>query len=91
MAYTKVDWNEQTPLSESNMDQMETIYDEIIDEITQERADGTKPLCFEARYSYPSGTIALGRVFVHVSLEKALIYIGSGNWATIAEVGDTTL
>jgi len=76
MAYTKVSWNEvNTPLNTTNLNKMETQYDEVISYAEAVRAKDDSGLCAEVVSSFPSH--AAGRLIYHSGNGKGYYSTGS--------------
>ena len=68
MPYTKVNFDEQTPLNSANLDQMETQYDEVLNDVGANMADSTKPLRARVVSTFPS--LSAGQIFYNSGTGK---------------------
>lgn len=79
MAYEKINWTEQIPLNPSNLNHMETQYDEALSYAAEVRASSSLALCAEVVSSFPSH--AAGRLILHTGEDKGYYSTGT-NWVT---------
>lgn len=80
MAYTKINWDElNTPIDTTNLNKMETQYDEAIGHAGVARADGSLGLCAEVVSSFPSH--ASGKLILHTGEDKGY-YSNGAAWVT---------
>ena len=76
MAYTKANWDEaNTPLNTTNLNKMETQYDEVISYAEAVRAKDDSGLCAEVVSSFPSH--AAGGLIYHSGEDKGYYSTGS--------------
>ena len=88
MSYTKINWDERTPLSEANLSHMEHQYQAVMDDLGQVRISDSLPLYAEVVDSLPPDTDAYeGRVLY--STTEGNYYYGDGTeWHVLAREGD---
>lgn len=86
MPYTKVNFDEQTPLNSANLDQMETQYDEVLNDVGANMADSTRPLRVRVVSTFP--TLEDGSIIYHTGFSK--YFYGSGSaWKELAVSGQS--
>ena len=88
MAYTKVNFDEQTPLSQANLNQMENMYDEVLTEAISIRANGIIELRVQVVTSNPSHQQGL---MIYNSTLGQFLYSDGVEWKTMALQGEVGL
>ena len=68
MAYTKINFDETTPVSKNNLDHVETQYEEAIADVGNNMADSTKQLNARVVTMFPP--LAQGQIFLHTGMNK---------------------
>ena len=83
MAYTKINWDEEnTPLNTTNLNKMETQYDEALAFAETVRANSSIALCAEVVSSFPAH--AAGKLILHTGEDKG--YFSNGTAWVVAFV-----
>jgi len=86
MPYNKINFDEQTPLNSTNLDQMETQYDEVLNDVGANMADSTKPLRARVVSTFPA--LADGSIIYHTGFAK--YFYGSGSaWKELGVPGQS--
>ena len=87
MAYTKINWNETTTaLNSTNLDLMETQYEEVLAEVSDNMADDAAPFYAEIVSSFPAASS--GRIIYNTSTQR--FYFGTASdWEIMALPGDS--
>lgn len=87
MAYTKINWNEQTPLNSTNLNKMETQYEEILTELSGTRAATTELIAYvvTADPAVSEGSI------IYNTTEERWKYSTDTEWKDLAVEGSDTL
>lgn len=86
MAYVPINWTEQIPLNQGNLEHMETQYDEAMVGIAPVRMSHALPIQVEVVTSFP--TNYAGRLIYHSGENQ--FYCGNGStWLVIARQGDS--
>ena len=86
MAYTKINWTEETALNSTNLQKMETQYDEVMNEIGGALADSSKPLRVEVVSTLPAASA--GRLVYNTGNTRYMVSKTS-TWEAFALPGQT--
>ena len=86
MAYSKINFDEQTPVSKDNLDHVETQYDEAIADVGDNMADSTKQLNARVVTMFPA--LAQGQIFLHTGMNK-FYYSTTTEHKILAEKGQS--
>ncbi len=88
MAYTKINWKENTPLNSTNLNKMETQYDEAFNELGSIRTDTSSPLLVQVVTSDPANNAGY---MIYNSTSGQFKYNNGTSWQVMAEAGKVGL
>ena len=87
MAYTKIDFDEQTPLNSANLDQMETQHDEAIIDFGTQRTNTSARLQVQVVSTFP--TPEAGLMILNTASPARFYYSDGASWEIMALPGDS--